>query len=251
MRRFAALALLCALAGPAPAAQTAVWTARAGHAAEAFTSDRPAWRSTTASIQRQTARGSALLEAGATDRGSGAEPFAALDLYRTLGARTYANLRAAAAPGAARIARADVLAEVYTVPSAWELSGGVRHLTFADTQIGLATLSAARYAGPWVARARAVASAKGRLAVSGALTVRHVRGEGRGTAARFAEVMVGQGQEPVVEAEGQTTLRRSWVGAARVQQPLGARVGLSVGAGYTADGTLSRWAADVGLAVRL
>ncbi len=242
-------AILGALVFPA-ASQAPSWTIRAGQSAAVFRSDRPAWSATNGSISRAWPSGAIGLEAGAINRGYGAEAYAATDIYRTVGGGTYANAYLAVAPGADRIPRVNVLAEIYASPAPpWEVSAGLRHLTFADTQIALGTASVGRYDGPWLTRVRTMVSAKGTVAVSAAASARYYLTQAPGSDSQYVEFIGGRGQEAVLESEA-TEIRQSWIAAVRLQQPLGETLGVSAGVGYTADHSLSRFSADASLVVR-
>lgn len=252
MRLF--LLVLLVVAGSArPSAQSPAsgWGGAAGYSVEAFRTDREAWQQSRVAVQRRFAAGAASLEAGHWRRNGATDLFLATDLYRAAGAAGYGNLRVQVAPGSEAIARTDVLGEGYvSLGGGWEGSVGVRHLTFASNAVALGTGSVARYAGNWLVRARVVVSPGEATGVSTALSARYLVDGVGGLTAPFVEATVGQGQEPVVAPGAAATIRRSWVVAVRGQRPVLGPVGLSLSGSYTADGTLTRWGADIGLVTR-
>lgn len=227
------------------------WGGAAGYSVETFRSDRASWQRSRVAIQRRFESGAAALEAGHWRRNGATAPFLATDLYRSVGRAGYGNLRLQVAPGAEVIAQVDVLGEGYvSLGGGWEASAGVRHLAFEANAVTLGTGSLARYAGNWLVRARAVVSPGAATGVSTALSARYLIDGVGGLTAPFVEATVGQGQEPIVAPGGTAAIRQSWVAAVRGQRPVLGPVGLSLSASYTADGTLTRWGAEVGLVTR-
>lgn len=255
MRLLVLLSALVALPAssqcPEAACDRSGWGGTAGYHVEAFRADRAPWQRAQVAVQRRFATGAAAVEAGLSDRNGATDPFVGADLYRAAGAAGYGNLRAVVAPGAEAIARVDVLGEAYVaLGGGWEGSLGARHLVFEENAVTLGTGSVARYLGNWLVRGRAVVSTQEAVTVSTTLSARYlIEGVG-GLTAPFVEVTAGQGQEPIVAPDGAADVRQSWVLAARGQRALVGRVGLAVGASYTADGTLTRWGGDVGLVAR-
>ena len=136
------LPLLLALACTAAAAQDAPprWGGAADVTAEVFPSDREAWVESRLAVQRRHASGAVVLEVGETRRNGLAAQALAADVYQEVHPRAYVNVRLRAAPGAAIIARSDVLAEAYVaVGGDLEASAGVRHLTFEDDALRTGT----------------------------------------------------------------------------------------------------------------
>lgn len=227
------------------------WGGAAGYGVEAFRSDREAWQQSRVAVQRRFTTGAASLEAGHWRRNGSTDPFVATDLYRSVGRAGYGNLRVQVAPYADTIARTDVLAEGYVaLGGGWEGSLGLRHLTFDANTVALGTGSLARYVGNWLVRARAVVVPSEATGLSTALSARYLIDGVGGLTAPFVEATLGQGQEPVVTPDGTAQIRQSWVVAVRGQRPVLGPVGLSLSASYTADGTLTRWGADLGLVTR-
>ncbi len=244
-------AVLLASLPSARAQPTAGWGGVASYGVEAFRSDREAWQQSRVAVQRRFARGAASLEAGHQRRNGATAAFAATDLYLAVGRSGYGNLRAQVAPGAVSVARSDVLAEGYvSLGGGWEASVGGRHLSFESNAVALGTGSVARYAGNWLVRVRAVVAPDEVVGVSTSLSARYLLDGVGGLTAPFAEVTVGQGQEPVVAPDGTAEVRQSWVAAVRGQRRVVGALGAAFGTGYTFDGDLSRWHADLGVAVR-
>ena len=249
MRAALLVVALMALSASARAQHRAGWGGVVSYGVEAFRSDREAWQRSRVTVQRRFSEGAASLEAGHWRRNGETAPFAATDLYRSFGRAGYGNLRAQVAPGATAIARSDLLGEGYlALGGGWEGSLGVRHLTFEANTVTLGTGSLARYAGNWLVRVRAVVDPAAVTGVSTALSARHLFDGTGGLTAPFAEVRLGQGQEPIVAPDGTAAIRQSWGVSVRAQHPVLGRVGLSFGTGYTIDGTLSRWHTDLGVA---
>ena len=235
----------------AAAAQAQTWGSTASTALE-FVGDRGTWVESRVSAGGRAGGVAGVAEAGLVERYDQAAPFVGADLYPTLAPGAYGNVRARWAPGSDVTARLDLLAEAFVaLGGGWEASAGGRRLAFADRAVYVATASGARYVGPWYVRGQAsVVPDDGRVPVSVRLLLRHLDGGAGGAFGSFWEVSVGRGEAAVVEAAGQTALRGSWSANARLQRPLAGPVGVALGAGYVADGDLSRAAAEAGLFVR-
>lgn len=245
----ARLALLLLLASGAASAQTGGATASAS--AE-WVGDRDTWQeSRVAAGGRVEGLGGGVVEAGRVERYGEAAGFVGADLYPVLGDGVYANVRGRWAPSSDVTARLDVGAEAFVaLGHGWEGSAGGRRLAFVDRSVYVGTASAARYVGPWYVRGQLSAVPDGgRLPLSTRLLVRRLDGDG-GAFGSFWEVGVGRGEEAVAEAAGQSAIRDSWTVTGRVQRTVSGTVGLSLGAGYVADGDLSRASAEAGVFVR-
>ena len=242
--------LLLLLALPA-SASAQPWGVTASTAVESV-GDRGTWLESRLAVGGRAGGLAGLAEAGVVERYGQAAAFVGADLYPTLADGAYANVRARWAPGSDVTARLDLAAEAFVaLGGGWEGSAGARRLAFADRAVVAASASGARYAGPWYVRGQVSAVPDGgRVPVSARLLVRRLDGDEGGAFGSFWEVSVGRGEEAVVEAAGQSAVRGSWSVAGRLQRPLAGPVGLSLGAGYTADGDLSRAAAEAGLSVR-
>ena len=201
-------------------------------------------------VQRRFARGAASLEGGVASRNGFSDPFVATDLYASAGRAGYGNVRVQWAPGASGVPRVDLLGEAFVaLGHGWEGSLGARRLVTETDAATLGLGSLATYAGNWYLRAKGVVTADETAAVSASLSARYLFDGLGGLTAPFAEVTIGQGQEPVVTAAG-VEVRQSWGAGARLQREVRAGLGLSAGLGYTADGTLSRWSGNAGLTAR-
>ncbi len=227
------------------------WSLSASQSADALRDGRSAWLTTRATAQRRFREGAVAVELGRAERFDQAAGYAVADVYHRLWPGSYGNLRVLAAPGAVTTAQSDVSAEVYQAVGRAELSGGLRRLDFGSNDAWLATASAGAYAGSWLLRARgtaAVSDGRAGLSVSGSA---RLLGETRHGSTSRLELSGGQGQEVVPEADGtRSTLRRSWFGLVRGEQPIGGPLAVQVGLGYTGDGDLSRWSGEAGVVAR-
>ncbi|HEX9951440.1 MAG TPA: YaiO family outer membrane beta-barrel protein [Rubricoccaceae bacterium] len=245
------LLLALFLAAAAPASAQAI-QAVASHRVEAFRADHDAWTESRGGIQARGPRGALGAEIARVQRNGRADVTGTVDAYRVLSRGLYANVRIEAAPRARVVPAVSALAEVYwgLAPS-WEASAGVRYLAVTGPDVPLATASATRVVGQFSLGVRTTAALRPALAVSAAATVRYApEAAARGVPTRVALVL-GQGQEGVVGADGAVTVRRQFVAAVYGQRGLAGPVGVSAGAGYTADGVLTRWSAEAGLVVQL
>ena len=227
------------------------WGSTASTALEVV-DDRGTWVESRVAVGGRAEGVAGVAEAGLVDRYDQTVPFVGADLYPTLADGAYANVRARWAPGSDVTARLDLSAEAFVaLGGGWEASAGGRRLAFADRDVYVAAASGARYVGPWYVRGQVLAVPDDdRVPVSARLLVRHLGDGGGGAFGSFWEVAVGRGEEAVVEDAGQTAIRGSWSVNGRLQRPLAGPVGVTLGAGYTADGDLSRAAAEAGLFVR-
>jgi YaiO family outer membrane protein len=225
--------------------------AAATHRVETFRADRPAWAESRVGLQVRDTRGALGVEMARIQRNGRADLTGTVDAYRVLSRAVYANVRVEAAPQARVVPAASVLAEVYAaVAPGWEASAGFRYLAVTGADVPLATASATRTAGPFSLGLRTTAALRPTLAVSAAATARYApEAPARGVPTRIA-ITLGQGQEAVVAADGTVTVRRQFVAAVYGQRRLAGPFGVSAGAGYTADGTLTRWSTEAGLVVR-
>ncbi len=241
--------LLLLLASASASAQS--WGATASTAAEVVDGLDP-WLESRVSVGGRAGALAGVAEAGVVDRYDQAAPFVGADLYPALAPGAYGNVRARWAPGSDVTARLDLLAEAFVaLGGGWEASAGGRRLAFADRDVWIATASGARYAGPWYVRLQGAAVPDGdRVPVSARLLVRRLDGGEGGAFGSFWEISLARGEEAVVESAGRTAIRGSWAVGARLQRPLVGPVGVALGAGYTADGALSRGAAEAGVFVR-
>ncbi len=241
--------LLIALVALPAAAQE--WMGLASVSAE-FPEDRSAWTEARLASGATWSQYSIVAEAGRVERYDQASAFVGADVYAPLAPRAYGNVRARLAPGSEIAARTDLSAELYAAPvEAWEVSLGARRLAFVDRSVHLATVSAARYAGPWLGRVRLTAIPDdGRVPVSTSVSIRHLTDGAGGPTASFWEITTGRGQEATPEALGATAVRASWFASARVQRRIASGAGVSLGGGYTADGGLSRASAELGVFAR-
>lgn len=244
------LALLLAAAAPAPASAQTV-QAVATHRVEAFRADRAAWAESRAGVQARGPRGALGAELARVQRNGRADVTGTVDAYRVLSRTVYANVRVEAAPRARVVPAVSALAEVYWgLAPGWEASAGVRYLAVTGADVPLATATATRTSGPFSLGVRTTAALRPAVTVSAAATVRYApEAAARGVPTRLALVL-GQGQEGVVATDGAVTVRRQVVAAVYGQRGLAGPVGVSAGAGYTADGALTRWSAEAGLVVR-
>ncbi|PAP76163.1 YaiO family outer membrane beta-barrel protein [Rubrivirga marina] len=227
------------------------WGATASTAAEVVDGLDP-WLESRVSVGGRAGVLAGVAEAGVVERYDQAAPFVGADLYPTLADGAYGNVRARWSPGSDVTARLDLGAEAFVaLGRGWEASAGGRRLAFADRDVWIATASGARYVGPWYVRGQLAAVPDGdRVPVSTRLLVRHL-GDGEGGAfGSFWELSLARGEEAVVESTGRTAVRGSWAVAGRLQRSLSGPVGVTLGAGYTADGDLSRGAAEAGVFVR-
>ena len=240
------------------ATATARWSGLATRRTETFRTDRPAWHETRAVAQRVGPAGAVGVEAARIERNGRADAALALDLYRVLSPRVYANVRAQAAPRAAVVPHLDALAEVYAaLGRGWDGSAGVRLLVVPGADVPLASAALNRTlatpAGAVAVGVRATAALQPVPTLSTALLVRYLPdAPARGVATRAA-LTVGTGQEAVVAdgAAGRVVVRRQLVAAVSGQRRVAGPFGVLGGVSYTADGTLTRWSAEAGLAVRL
>lgn len=249
---FLALALAAPAAAQSPEPRAASgWSGQALHHVDTFRADRPAWSETRVALQRRGPAGAVGVELARVERNGRADATVAADLYRVLSRRLYANVRVEGAPRADVVPALSVLAEAYAaVGGAWEASAGVRYLAVPGPDVPLATASVNRTAGAVVVGLRTTAALRPTLTVSTALTARYLpEASGRGVPTR-ASLTVGQGQEAVVGADGAVAVRRQFVVAASGQRAVGGPVGVLGGVAYTADGALTRWSAEGGVAVR-
>lgn len=228
------------------------WGGSAVSRTETFTADRAPWRESRVSAQRRWRSGAVGVEGGLVERHGRSAAIAAVDAYRVLSRRVYANVRVQAAPGAAIVPPADLLGEAYvSLGPGWDASAGVRHVVVPGEDVTLAVASLARTAGDFVLRVRAVGAARPGPSLAAAVTLRYApEASGRGPATRV-DLTVGRGQEAVLEDDGAVTVRPQAVLAVSGQRAVAGPVGLSAGLAYTFDGTLTRWSAEAGLAVRL
>ncbi len=252
LRHAAALLAAALLSVPAAAPTSAqTWRATAGHHVETFRADRPAWHETRATVQRLGPSGAFGAELARISRNDRADVTVAADLYRVLSRRVYANVRAEAAPGARVVPTLNLLGEVYAgVGRGWDVSAGGRYLAVPGTDVPLVTASAMHTAGPIVLGGRTTVALAPGVTVSAVATARYApETSGPGVPTRLS-LVAGQGQEAVVTDAGDVVVRRQRVVALYGQRRIGGPVGLSAGAGYTADGTLTRWSAEAGLVVQ-
>lgn len=243
-------ALLAALVAAAPAsAQT--WRATAGHHVETFRADRPAWSETRATAQRLGPRGALGAEIARIARNDRADVTVTADVYRVLSRRVYGNVRAEGTPGARVVPALSLLAELYAgVGRGWEVSGGGRYLAVPGPDVPLVTASATHTAGPVVLGGRTTVALAPGVTVSAVATARYApETSGPGVRTRVS-LVAGLGQEAVVTEAGDVVVRRQRVVALAGQRRIAGPVGLTAGAGVTADGTLTRWSADAGLVVQ-
>ncbi len=248
---FSALLAVSAVAQSPDGPAGSGWGGAVGVRVESFASGREPWQESRAVVQRRFAGGAAALEVGHARRNGASAPLVGTDLYAAAGRRGYGNLRVQWAPEATTVARLDVLAEGYlALGGGWEGSAGLRRVAFAEEAVTLGTASAAVYTGNWLTRVRAVVSPGGVTGVSTSLSSRYLFEGVGGLTAPFVEATVGQGQEPVVGPDGEPAVRQSFVVAVRGQRRLAGPLGGTLGASYTADGTLTRWGLDVGVVAR-
>jgi len=244
-------ALLLTVLAAAAHAQT--WGATTATSAEIVADRDDVWTESRVAVGGQAAGLGGVVEAGYVERYDQGAAFVGADLYPALADGAYANVRARWAPSSDVTARLDLAAEAFVaLGGGWEGSAGGRRLAFADQSVWIASASGARYLGPWYFRVQAstVVDA-GALPVSVRLLARHFLGDGAGGAfGEFWEVSAGRAEEAVVEAAGLSSVRDAWSASARVQRRLAGPVGFSVGAGYVADGDLSRTQAEAGVFVR-
>jgi len=247
MRRTAALLLLLTATASAQP-----WGASVSTVAQSV-GDRGTWLESRVLVGGQAGRlGGGVVEAGRVERFGAAAGFVGADLYPDLGRGVSGNVRARVAPGSDITARLDLGAAVtVAMGGGWVASAGARRLAFADQTLHVATATAERYLGAWLLRgAVAVVPDQPRVPLSARVTARRMLGDGGGAFGSFWEVSAGRGEEATVEAAGRSSIRESWSVGARIQRPLVGPLGATLGAGYTADGALSRSHAEVGLFVR-
>ncbi len=245
--RCAAVLAMLALASGANAQS---WGGGVFTSAEAFDADRETWHETRVAAQRIFARGAASLEGGVASRNGFSDPFVATDLYASAGERGYGNVRAQWAPEAAGVPQLDLLGEAYVaLGGGWEASLGARHLIYDADAATLGLGSVAKYSGNWLVRARGVATLDEAVAVSTSLSARYLFEGIGGLTAPFAEVTIGQGQEPIVSASG-VEVRQSWIAGVRLQREVRAGFGISAALGRTWDDTLTRWTGGLGVIAR-
>ena len=247
--------LLVGLAGlaaaPAQAQAPAVWSAQALGRVEAFRADREPWREARVAVQRRGPRGAVGVEAARVERNGRTDAMLAVDLYRVLSRRVYANVRAEAAPQASVVPAVALLGEVYAgLGGGWEASAGARFLSVPGADVVLVVASATRTVGPFALGVRSSAALRPAVTVSTALTARFApETPSRGPATR-ASITLGQGQEAVVDADGAVAVRRQFVAAVSGQRTVAGALGVLGGVAYVADGPITRWSAEAGVAVR-
>lgn len=144
-----------------------------------------------------------------------------------------------------------LLGEVYVgLGGEWEVSAGARVLSVPGADVALVVASATRTAGPFAVGVRSSAALRPAVTVSTAFTARFApEAPGRGPATRAA-LTLGQGQEAVVATDGAVVVRRQFVATVSGQRALVGALGVLGGVAYTADGPLTRWSAEAGVAVR-
>lgn len=168
-----------------------------------------------------------------------------LDVYRNFGKSRYANATVTVVPDAKVNASSDVSLELYQGLSSWELSGGLRHMSFSDGGASSATVAAAKYVNAIYLQLRGFAVRKsGETALAMAAVARYQR-----DARAFAELRAGRGNELVTIAAGPVlSPRRTGFVAARAQGQLpGSRFGISAGLGrFMIEGVPNRMEATIG-----
>ena len=237
----------------ASAAHAQPWGATLSTLGEAVSERDDVWTETRLAAGGQTARLGGVAEAGVVGRFGQRAAFVGADLYPALGRGVYANVRARWAPGSDVTARLDAGVEAFAaLGSGVEASAGVRRLAFADRDVTLGSVGAGLYAGPWYLRGQLSGVPRsGRPALSGRVLARRFLGDGAGGAfGEFWEVSAGRGEEARLEAAGASAFRTSWSVGGRVQRRLAGGLGGALGAGYVADGDLSRAQAEAGVFVR-
>ena len=226
------------------------WGASASTAAEVVSERDAVWSETRLAAGLDHGRLGGAVEVGRVDRFDQSAAFVGADLYPVLTEGVYSNVRARWAPGSEVTARLDLGAEVFAaVGGGWEASGGVRRMAYADRAVHIGTAGVGLYIDAWYLRATAAAVPDdGRVPLSGRLTARYITGAGGGFGT-FWEVSGGRGEEARIEDVGAVSIRDSWFVAARAQQRVVGPVLATAGAGYVADGDLSRTQAQFGVAV--
>ena len=215
--------------------------------------DRGTWVTSTVRVSgRAGDLGGGVVEAGAVDRFGATAPFVGADLYPDLGRGVSGNVRGRWAPGSEVTAQTDLAASLsVALGGGWVASVGARRMAFADQAVVIATGGAEVYRGAWLLRGEAaIVPGQPGVPVSARVVARRFGDTGGGAFGSFWEVSAGRGQEVRVEAEGQSSVRDAWSVGARAQRPLVGRLGGAIGAGYTADGDLSRSHAEAGVFVR-
>lgn len=219
----------------------AQWSATGLSTFARFSSDRPVWHTEALLLRRHVHRRSTLdLEVGVLSRHGLHDTYAALDVYRTVGSRAYANVRFSAAPEAAVTARTDVHGELFVSPgSGWELSAGYRRADYARSGSNTWMVGAARYIGNWYIRVRPSATEVGGsvgFAVIG--TARRYLGRPN----EHVGLVVARGREIVVfPGEAGVEARDALAGSVFYQRDIGRKAGIRLGLEGVDDGDLSRW----------
>lgn len=258
MTRFFVLTLFLGLASAraqdtptAPASPSSGWGAHAVHRVDVLRGDRPTWHDTRLVVQRRSPAGALGVEAARVERYDHADATLAVDAYRVLSRRAYANVRVEGAPGARVVPHLSVLAQVYAgVAPGWEATAGARYLVVPGADAALVSAGLARTRGPFVVGAQATLGVAPAATLSATASARYQPDPpARGPATRAA-LVVGQAQEAVVADDGAVQVRRQWVAALSGQRAVAGPLGVTTGASILADGPLSRWSVEAGLIVR-
>lgn len=244
------LLLPLALAAPAALAQTPRWQARLATEHDALEGGRGTWQQQSLLVGGRFARAAVLLEGGRVVRYGRTDPFAAVEAYPVLGAKTYGYARLRLSPNARISPRLDAHAEVFRgLGRGVEASLGARHMTFASAAVTLATASLAVDRGPWQVGVRG-GFVPGRSfgGPSGSASLRLRRRFGaRGL---FAEALAGAGNELVATADGLADVAPTRTAALRVSVPVGRGLDVQASAGATHEGGFTRATGSLSLGVR-
>ena len=224
-----------------------IWSGSAFHQFARFTESRPSWQVVGANVRRRVPRQLTVdLEVGVVSRHAMEDGYAALDLYKKFGARSYGNVRFAAAPGADVMARTDIYTEFFHTPGGgWELSAGYRRADYTRVGTNTWTVGAAKYLGHWYLRVRqTVAEVRGSAGYAVLVTARR----DFGAPTEYVGITVAQGREVLAFPDEDGIAARNPLSASIFfQHFLGKGAGIRVGFEGVKDGTLSRWGFITGL----
>lgn len=233
---------------PPPADTPIAWHASAFVGIDRFSADRATWQDWQlwqAAIRRRWPVGSLQFEAQRTHRFGQWDQSYALDAYRTMSSRTYANVRVLATPSAKILPRSDVSATLYRAfDNGWEGSLGARRMEFTAGRNTIATAALARSFSVYYARVGAsVLVGKGGASSFVAVLRRAPDPE------HLVEVGAGAGREVVsINSAGSIDVRRSSSAYLRAERFMNASWGVTGSFAVNAAGAIpTRTGIQIGL----